>query len=147
MLQVLNYDDFVSKPLSKKLSQMSLNSSQNGPCNVSSNSAVVRDEPECDVQIAILSTSMRGIGPEQCEILQVPAGLLHPLLCAIYTLGAKFSLSLPTDAQTYLSHCPGYEPFTLMFVFHGFLHLLLADARVVPSDNTTTASFHIINTK
>ncbi|XP_021927095.1 endoribonuclease Dicer-like isoform X2 [Zootermopsis nevadensis] len=67
LVEVLNYDDFISKPLSKKFAQMSLLRGKYSPCN----SAAVRDdEPECDVQIAILNTSMTGTGPEQCEILQ-----------------------------------------------------------------------------
>jgi hypothetical protein len=73
MSQVLNYDDFISKPLSMKLSQLSLLSSRNGPCNINGNSAAVHnDNPEHHVPpIAILNASMTGIGPEQCEVMQV----------------------------------------------------------------------------
>jgi hypothetical protein len=89
MLQVLNYDDYISKPLRKKLAHTRL-SSQNSPCSVSGSSATVDDELECDVQIAILSTSMTGIGPEQSDILQVQACFV--LFIAINTVYARVSI-------------------------------------------------------
>lgn len=64
LVEVLNYDDFISKPLSSRLAQLSLLSS-----GVSSAVNCV-DEPEHDVEIAILNTSISGIGPEQCDVLQ-----------------------------------------------------------------------------
>lgn len=115
MLQVLNYDDFISKPLSKKFAQMSLLRGKYSPCN----SAAVRDdEPECDVQIAILNTSMTGTGPEQCEILQVQASLSTSELLK-----------------------PGLELFTLMMAF-----MVFSTSLQMPGwyHHNTTAFFQII---
>lgn len=70
LVEVLNYDDFVSKPLSKKPAHMSAlgsgGHSQNA-CNITS---VCDDELDVEGQISILNTSVTGIGPQQCEILQ-----------------------------------------------------------------------------
>jgi hypothetical protein len=73
LLQVLNYDDFISKPLSNKLTKLGLPSSGGGPhCIIADSAAIHDDTPEHDVpQIAILNTGITGIGPEQCEVLQV----------------------------------------------------------------------------
>jgi len=72
VLQVLNYDDFVSKPLSKKPAHMSTFNSSDHPDNVSVNaSSICGDRLDCVAPIAILNTSHTGIGPQQCEILQV----------------------------------------------------------------------------
>jgi len=67
VLQVLNYDDFVSKPLSKKPEHMSAFNSSDHSHDVSVNCTSMDNE----APIAILNTSLTGIGPQQCEILQV----------------------------------------------------------------------------
>jgi hypothetical protein len=72
VLQVLNYDDFVSKPLSKKLPHMSAHNSSNHSHSVTVNcTSIGGDELDDVAPIAILNTSLSSIGPQQCEILQV----------------------------------------------------------------------------
>jgi endoribonuclease Dicer len=64
VFQVLNYDEFISKPLSNSLALLSLHSNGVSPA------VSCDDEAERDVQIAILNSSISGIGPQQCDILQ-----------------------------------------------------------------------------
>jgi hypothetical protein len=72
VLQVLNYDDFVSKPLSKKPAHMSAFNSSDHSHNVSVNcTSICGDKLDYVAPIAILNTTLTGIGPQQCEILQV----------------------------------------------------------------------------
>lgn len=72
MFQVLNYDDFVRKPLGKKPAHTSaFNSSDHSP-DVSGNcTSICGDKVDFVAPIAILNTSLTDIGPQQCEILQV----------------------------------------------------------------------------
>ena len=71
-LQVLNYNDFVSKPLSKKPAHMSAFNSTDHSHSVSVNcTSIGGNELDFVAPIAILNTSLNGIGPQQCEILQV----------------------------------------------------------------------------
>ena len=75
MLQVLNYDDFVSKPLGKKPAHMSTFNSSDHPHNASVNcTSICGDKLDIVAPIAILNTNLTGIGPQQCEILQVQTG-------------------------------------------------------------------------
>jgi exonuclease I len=72
VLQVLNYDDFVRKPLSKKPAHMSTFNSSDHSNNVSDNcTSICDDKLDYVAPIAILNTNLTGIGPQQCEILQV----------------------------------------------------------------------------
>ncbi|PNF18314.1 hypothetical protein B7P43_G14501 [Cryptotermes secundus] len=64
LVEVLNYDEFISKPLSNRLAVHGLHSNDVSPA------VSCDDEAESDVQIAILNTSINGIGPQQCDILQ-----------------------------------------------------------------------------
>jgi hypothetical protein len=54
------------------------------------------DEADHDVQIAILNTSMTGIGPQQCDVLQVQSCTVSKQTsldtCVTYSL---FSLASP----------------------------------------------------
>jgi hypothetical protein len=98
VFQVLNYDDFISKPLSSsRLAQQNL-------CSNGASSAVNSDHQSehdvqtdilsADAQIAILSTGITGIGPQQCDVLQVQSCTLSKQTsldtCAVYSL---FSLA------------------------------------------------------
>jgi hypothetical protein len=72
VLQVLNFDDFVSKPLKKKPENMSAHNTSDHSGNVTVNCiSIDGDELDDAAPIAILNTSMTSIGPQQCEILQV----------------------------------------------------------------------------
>jgi endoribonuclease Dicer len=64
LVEVLNYDEFISKSLSNTLPLLSLQS------NDVSSAVSCDDEAEHDAQISILNTSISGIGPQQCDILQ-----------------------------------------------------------------------------
>jgi hypothetical protein len=72
VLQVLNFDDFVSKPLKKKPANMSAHNSSDPSRDVTINcTSIGGGELDNVAPIAILNTSMTSIGPQQCEILQV----------------------------------------------------------------------------
>jgi endoribonuclease Dicer len=64
LIDVLNYDQCISKPLSNRLALLSLHSSDVSPA------VCCDDEAEHDVQIGILNSNISGIGPQQCDILQ-----------------------------------------------------------------------------
>jgi hypothetical protein len=94
VLQVLNYDDFVSKPLSKKPAHMSaFNSSDHSHCT-----SICGDKLDHVAPIAILNTSLTGIGPQQCEILQVQT--------------SKFTIQ--TSISTHQLYCLWLQTFTFL---------------------------------
>ena len=92
MLQVLNFDDFVRKPLNnKKPAHMSAFNNSDHSHNASVNStSICGDKLDFVAPIAILDTSLTGIGPQQCEILQVQTSRVTiPLPISFIACGYK----------------------------------------------------------
>ena len=96
MLQVLNYDDFVSKPLSKKPAHMSALNSSDHSHNVSVNCTAICGD--FAAPIAILNTGLTGIGPQQCEILQVQTS----------------SFTIQRNVSTHQLYCLWLQTFTFL---------------------------------
>lgn len=100
VLQVLNYDDFISKPLSKKPEHMSVLNRRDHLQNITvNNAAICGDEPYIEVPIAILSTTVTGIGPQQCEILQVLTCrvIVQTTFCALSFVTHGYKLQWNSD--------------------------------------------------
>jgi endoribonuclease Dicer len=106
LVEVLNYVDFISKPLSKKPAHVSALISGGHSQNIVNGISICDDELDVVAPIAILNTSVTGIGPQKCEILQaLTTALANDIvnLERLETLGDSF-LKLMSSLYLFQHH-------------------------------------------